>query len=177
MEYDESMLVQRIGEMKLFPETESSHMTLHCAHCNTVLGDSYGICGDFSIKHMDSIMCLKVTDDVVISDPMESGHKGDLANCICSALKCRVCCCDVGKVIHSAPSHLATIRSLFLLYKAKISCYILDSSSMVRASKLTFHMKPLREHINEVRQQVEAQLNQMSHANSRLTSVTSDLNK
>lgn len=40
---------------------------------------------------------------------------------ICSHLKCRSCNCVVGKVIHAAPSHLAAVRSLFLLDKTKMS--------------------------------------------------------
>ncbi|XP_044023392.1 protein Mis18-beta isoform X2 [Siniperca chuatsi] len=108
---------------------------------------------------------------------MESGHKGEMANCIYSSLKCRGCHSAVGKVIHSAPSRLAMARSIFLLYKANISCYILNSSSMVKASTLTFDLKPFRESMNEVRQQFEAQLDQMAHIKSRLAdrSVTSEL--
>nr|XP_020478625.1 protein Mis18-beta-like [Monopterus albus] len=180
MEYDESVLIRHMNNVKLTAEAQhKQQMTIHCAQCNTVLGDSYGICGEVHIERMDSIMCLRVTDDVVISDAMESGHKGDLANCIFSSLKCHGCSCIVGKVIHSAPSHLATIRSLFLLYKANLSCYILTSSSMVKASKITFNLKPIRESINEVREQFEEQLDQMSRVNSKLTdkSVSSEQDK
>ncbi|XP_040917000.1 protein Mis18-beta [Toxotes jaculatrix] len=178
MEYDESLLMQRIDNVELAMGVgHGQPMTLHCAQCNIILGDSVGVCGE--IKCMDSIMCLRVTSDVVISDAVESGHKGEMANCIYSCLKCRSCRCAVGKVIHSAPSRLAMIRSLFLLSKANISCYILNSSSMVKASTLSFNLKPLRENINEVRQQFEAQLDHMSHVKNRLAdrSVTSELDK
>lgn len=40
---------------------------------------------------------------------------------IYSSLKCRSCGSAVGKVIHSAPPHLAMVRSIFLLNKANIS--------------------------------------------------------
>ncbi|KAG7229178.1 hypothetical protein INR49_013121 [Caranx melampygus] len=178
MEYDQSILVQRVDGLKL--ATEAGHMqlmTLHCAQCNTVLGDSLSICGD--MKCMGAIVCLKVTNDVLISDTMESGHKGEMANCIHSSLRCRGCRCTVGRVIHSASSRLATVRSLFLLYKANIICYILNSCSMVKASTLTFDMKPLRENMNEVRRQFEAQLDQMSCVQSRLAnrSDSSELDK
>ncbi|XP_018537171.1 protein Mis18-beta [Lates calcarifer] len=178
MEYDESLLMQRVDGVKLAKEAEYGQpMTLHCAQCNTVLGDSVGVCGE--IQSMDAIMCLRVTSDVVISDAMESGRKGDMVDCIYSSLKCRGCRCAVGKVIHSAPLRLAMIRSLFLLYKANISCYILNTSSMVEASTLTFDLKPLRQNIKEARQQFEAQLDQMSHVKSRLAdrSVSSELVK
>ncbi|XP_041810472.1 protein Mis18-beta [Chelmon rostratus] len=167
MEFDGSLLMQFIADVKLARETEhKQRMSLHCQQCNTVLGDSLGVCGE--IKCMDSIMCLRVTNDVVISDPIESRHKGEMANCIYSPLKCRGCKAAVGKVIHSAPPRLAVVRSIFLLNKANISCYILNSSSMVKASTLTFDLKPVRESINEVRQQFEVMLDQMSHIKSRL---------
>lgn len=44
---------------------------------------------------------------------------------IYSALKCRGCCCAVGKVIHSAPWRLASVRSMFLLHKANTSWWAL----------------------------------------------------
>ncbi|XP_038584675.1 protein Mis18-beta [Micropterus salmoides] len=178
MEFDESLLIQRTGDGILATEAEhNQRMTLHCQQCNTVLGDSLGVCGE--ITCMDSIMCLKVTDDVVIGDAMESGHKGEMANCIYSCLKCSGCFCAVGKVIHSAPSHLAMARSIFLLYKANISCYILNSSSMVKASTITFDLKPFGESMNKVRQQFEAQLDHMANIKSRLADrrVNSELDK
>ncbi|XP_070777215.1 protein Mis18-beta [Enoplosus armatus] len=158
-------------------EEHQQRTTLHCQQCNTVLGDSLGVCGE--IKCMDSIMCLRVTSDVVIGDAIESGRKGEMANCIYSSLKCRGCRSAVGRVIHSAPARLAMARSIFLLYKANISCYILNSSSMVKASTLTFDLKSFRESMNEVRQQFEAQLDQMAHIKSRLAdrSVASVLDK
>ncbi|XP_031165767.1 protein Mis18-beta [Sander lucioperca] len=175
MEFDESLLIQRTNAAKLGTEAEhKQRMTLHCQQCNTVLGDSLGVCGE--ITCVDAIVCIRVTDDVVISDAMESGHKDAMANCIYSSLTCRGCRCAVGKVIHSAPSRLATVRSMFLLYKANISCYILDCCSMVKASTLTFDVKPLSESMNKVRQQFEVQLDQMSRIKSRLAdrSVTSE---
>nr|XP_033498285.1 protein Mis18-beta [Epinephelus lanceolatus] len=176
MEFDDSLLLNRTHGEKLEAE-HRQRMTLHCQQCNTVLGDSLGVCGE--VKFMDSIVCLRVTDDVVISDSMDTGHKGDMANCIYSSLKCRVCCCSVGKVIHSAPSRLAAVRSMFLFYKANISCYILNRSSMVKASTLTFDIKPLRDNMNKVRQKFEAQLDHMSRTKNRLVdrSVTSKMVK
>ncbi|XP_042356052.1 protein Mis18-beta [Plectropomus leopardus] len=172
MEFNESLLIKRIHSDKI--ANYQQRMTLHCLQCNTVLGDSLGVCGE--ITFMDSVVCLRVTDDVVVCDSMDKGRKGEMANCIYSSLKCRSCCCAVGKVIHSAPSRLAVVRSMFLLHKANISCYILNCHSMVKASTLTFDMKPLRENMNKVRQQFEAQLDQMCRIKSRLMdrSVTSE---
>ncbi|KAF3845304.1 hypothetical protein F7725_008467 [Dissostichus mawsoni] len=104
-------LLRRRDEM-CAEDGHTQRMTLHCLQCSTVLGDS-----------------LRVTDDVVVSDAMKSGHKGEMAS-ISSSLKCRGCGSAVGSVIHSAPSSLAAVRSMFLLQKKKISCYILNRRSM-----------------------------------------------
>uniref|UniRef100_A0A8C2YZX7 Mis18 domain-containing protein n=1 Tax=Cyclopterus lumpus TaxID=8103 RepID=A0A8C2YZX7_CYCLU len=139
MEFDESLLIQRAHALKMAREAEhKQRMTLHCEQCNTVLGDSLGICGE--LKGMDCIVCIsKCTFR-------------EMASCIYSSLKCRGCRCDVGRIIHSAPSRLAAVRSMFLLHKANISCYILNRSSMVTSSSLAFDLKPLRESMNKVTQ-------------------------
>uniref|UniRef100_A0A096LRB1 Protein yippee-like n=3 Tax=Poecilia TaxID=8080 RepID=A0A096LRB1_POEFO len=152
-----NLVVERIDDLKTITTLEPEHlMTLHCVQCNTVLADSLGVCGE--LKCMDCVMCMRVTNDVVVSGALESVHKGEMANCICSNLKCRSCNSVVGKRIHAAPSHLVATRSVFLLNKAKMSCYILDSSSMVKASSLSFELKPLQETVDEVRQECEQQL-------------------
>ncbi|MED6242783.1 hypothetical protein ATANTOWER_009701 [Ataeniobius toweri] len=171
MEFDESVIVKRIDNLKLITAAEPEHfMTLHCLQCNTVLADSFGVCGE--LKCIDSVMCIRVTNDVVVSDAIESVHKGEMANCICSHLKCRLCNCVLGKVVHAAPSHLAAIRSIFLLNKAKMSCYILDSISMVKASSLSFDMKPLQETVHEARQELEERLDLMAPTCSRLADMS-----
>ncbi|XP_019953518.2 protein Mis18-beta [Paralichthys olivaceus] len=179
MEFDDSVLTRRVDGGKAGTEEARGgpHMTLHCTQCNSVMADSLSICGE--ITCMKLIMCLRVTTDVVISSAKESGHKGEMANCIFSSLKCRGCRSSVGKVIHSAPSRWASFRSLFLLHKSNITCYVLDSRSMVKASTITLDLKPLRENIDEVRKQFEVQLDQMLCVKSRLAdrSVTSDLGK
>nr|XP_040054702.1 protein Mis18-beta [Gasterosteus aculeatus aculeatus] len=175
MEFDDSVMIPRAHAEK--GAEHKQRMTLHCQQCSAVWGDSFSICGE--VRSMDSIVCLRVTNDVVISDVLESGHGGELAGCIYSALKCRGCCCAVGKVIHSAPWRLASVRSMFLLHKANTSCYMLNHSSMVTASSLTFDLKPLGESMNKLRQQFEAQLDEMSRLHSRLadSSVTGEFVK
>lgn len=140
-------------------------MTLHCQQCNAVLGDSHGVCGE--IRCLESVMCLKVTDDVVVGDLMEPKPKGEMASCIYSRLKCRCCQSAVGSVVHSAPPRLAVTRSFFLLSKANISCYVLNTSSMVKASSLTFTLKPLTESIQKLQRQVEDQVDQTLQRKSR----------
>uniref|UniRef100_A0A3Q1J762 Mis18 domain-containing protein n=1 Tax=Anabas testudineus TaxID=64144 RepID=A0A3Q1J762_ANATE len=137
------ILIKRIDDLKVIEEPDKQQMTLHCAQCNRVLGDSVGVCGE--IQSMDSIVCSS-------EDKRHFRGKIHLKYLLTYSLKCHGCRCAVGKLIHSAPSHLATIRSLFLLSKSNISCYILNSSSMVKASMLTFDLKPLSDSIDEVRQ-------------------------
>ncbi|XP_053192237.1 protein Mis18-beta [Scomber japonicus] len=177
MEFNESLISERGDtDVKLTIMDECRPMTLHCEQCKTVLGDSLSICGE--VKCLDSIMCRRVTNDVVLSDELESGHKGEMAKCIYSSLKCRGCHCAVGKVIHSAPSRLAVIRSIYLLHKANISCYILNSCSMVRASTLKFNLKPLKENIHEVKRQFQAKYDKMAVIKRRLEdSVATEADK
>ncbi|KAK5917302.1 hypothetical protein CgunFtcFv8_012204 [Champsocephalus gunnari] len=163
MEFNGTLLIACADEM-CAEDGHTQRMTLHCLQCSTVLGDSFSACGEC----VDSIVCLSVTDDVVVSDAMKSGHKGEMARCISSSLKCRGCGSAVGSVIHSAPPPLAAVRSMFLLQKKNISCYILNRRSMVKASTLTFDMKPLRESMNETQQHFEAQMDRISHIKSRL---------
>uniref|UniRef100_A0A3P8SJ18 Mis18 domain-containing protein n=1 Tax=Amphiprion percula TaxID=161767 RepID=A0A3P8SJ18_AMPPE len=141
MEFNESTLIKRVDETKLDSGEElTTRMTLHCQQCNRVLSDSFSICGE--VKYMDCVMCLSNVFFVLVV----------LFTCsIYSSLECHGCRSAVGKVVHSAPSRLAAVRSIFLLHKANISCYIFNSSSMVKASTLTFEMKPLTKSLDEVR--------------------------
>ncbi|XP_008311623.1 protein Mis18-beta [Cynoglossus semilaevis] len=171
MEFDESLLVQRFSATSMDKETGlrkiyHQQLTLHCSHCHTVLGDSCGICGE--IQSLDSIVCLSVTTDIVVGGANDFGRKGEIANCIYRSLICRCCASLVGKVILSGPSCLSMIRSLFLLHKPDISCYILDSKSLVKAVTVTFDVKPLVPAINEVEKQFRAHLENFTHMSSRL---------
>ncbi|XP_076013688.1 protein Mis18-beta isoform X2 [Genypterus blacodes] len=161
MEFDDSVLTQCSSNADSTMEAERKQlMTFNCEKCHTILGDSLSVCGE--LKWMDPlIMCLKVTEDVVVGDANVSGHDGEMSDCIYSSLKCRGCCSVVGKLIHAAPPHLAQLRSIFLLSKENISCYILNSSSMVKASTLAFDLKPLKESLDELRPQCDDQLDQL----------------
>ncbi|XP_038158684.1 protein Mis18-beta [Cyprinodon tularosa] len=168
MEFDESFIVERFDDLSISGAAEQGQlMTFHCLQCNTILADSLTVCGE--IKSIDSIMCIRVTNDVVVSEALESVNKGVMTNCIYSHLKCRSCNYVVGRVIHAAPLHLTAIRSIFLLNKAMMSSYILDSSSMVKTSSLSFDLKPLQETVIEVREEFEEELNQLADSCSRLT--------
>ncbi|XP_068608333.1 protein Mis18-beta [Brachionichthys hirsutus] len=169
MEFDGSILIQITDKLKMSARTteDNPQMTFHCQKCHIVLGDSFDVCGE--MKCMDSIMCLRVTEDVVVSD---ANNEGELADCIFSLLICRGCQSRVGKVVHSSPACFDAVRSLFLLSKASISCYILNSSSMVEASTLTFKMNALKESVTEVKNRFEEQLDRMSRLQIRLANTS-----
>uniref|UniRef100_A0A3Q2G6E6 Protein yippee-like n=1 Tax=Cyprinodon variegatus TaxID=28743 RepID=A0A3Q2G6E6_CYPVA len=128
----QSFIVERFDDLSISGAAEQGQlMTFHCLQCNTILADSLTVCGE--IKSIDSIMCIRRNKIGIYSH-----------------LKCRSCSYVVGRVIHAAPLHLTAIRSIFLLNKAMMSSYILDSSSMVKTSSLSFDLKPLQETVNEV---------------------------
>uniref|UniRef100_A0A3Q0S1Y5 Protein yippee-like n=1 Tax=Amphilophus citrinellus TaxID=61819 RepID=A0A3Q0S1Y5_AMPCI len=157
MEFKDNLLIKRTDDVKL-PSTAAvrrQQVTLHCQQCSAILADSTGVCGE--MKSMDAIIlrlygsitdCVKDTHRILINAlvPFLLFFPS-----IYNSLKCSGCHNALGKVIYSAPSHLAMIRSIFLLCKANINCYILNSSSMVKASTLTFDLEPLGESMNEVR--------------------------
>uniref|UniRef100_A0A8C6L384 Mis18 domain-containing protein n=1 Tax=Nothobranchius furzeri TaxID=105023 RepID=A0A8C6L384_NOTFU len=135
MEFDDSVLNKRLNNMVITTDADDRQaLTFHCQQCNTVLGDSFSVCGE--VERLDSII-------------------SDLPFSIYSSLTCRTCQRSVGRIVHAAPSHLASVRNIFLLSKENISCYILNSSSMVKASTLSFHLKPLKEKMDEVRAKLE----------------------
>lgn len=66
MEFEESVLIQRTHAAKMATEADNNRrFTLHCLQCNTVLGDSLGVCGE--IKCMDSIICLSMFTSLSIT--------------------------------------------------------------------------------------------------------------
>uniref|UniRef100_A0A672JJ89 Mis18 domain-containing protein n=1 Tax=Salarias fasciatus TaxID=181472 RepID=A0A672JJ89_SALFA len=125
MEFNESVLLkrERVNDNKPLGGGRQ-RVTLHCGQCNVVLSDSFFVCGE--VPSLDSIVCL--------SD-------------IYSRLVCGGCGCAVGRVIHASPSRAAMLRSFFLLSKANVSCYVLNSCSMVKSSMLSFNHKSFRENM------------------------------
>ncbi|XP_030628213.1 protein Mis18-beta [Chanos chanos] len=131
----------------------------HCKKCNTVLGDSLGVCGED--KFLDSIICLKVTEDVIVKDKVEFNSEGHLAYCSYNALHCSGCRRFVGVVLNSTPAHLSALRKLFLLQKKQINCYMFKNGTMVKASMVSFEHKPMGKRFIELRRELEAQLKQI----------------
>ncbi|XP_051942511.1 protein Mis18-beta [Hippocampus zosterae] len=174
MEFNKTILTERDdGDAKLLEPGRWA--TFHCRQCNTVLGDSLSVCGE--LKCLDSIILCGVTDNVEVSSEMECGNKGELANCIFSSLMCSECGCTVGKVVHAAPQHLAAARSLFLLQKMLVACYVLDTCSMMKASALSFEMKPLMESVNEVGRKFELYFDDMKSRLAEVRKIRSKVDK
>lgn len=141
-------------------------MTFHCERCNTVWADSLGVCGE--AKCFDSLICINVTQDVIVKNELESRVQGEMKNCVYNSLICAGCSCAVGVVLHSTPAHLACLRSLFLMQKDKINCYVLSKGSMVKASTLNFDLKPIDRSIAKLKLEMEAHLEHVSLLHGRL---------
>ncbi|XP_050981442.1 protein Mis18-beta [Labeo rohita] len=132
---------------------------LQCMTCNTVLGDSLGICGE--VQSLQSIICLKVTEDVKVDKKLEMSLNGQLAFSTYQVLHCAGCHGAVGLALHSTPEHLSALRNLFLLRKELMNCYMLRSGTCVKASKVNFKHRPVDKNIKELKQDLEAQLKQV----------------
>ncbi|XP_029973065.1 protein Mis18-beta [Salarias fasciatus] len=167
MEFNESVLLkrERVNDNKPLGGGRQ-RVTLHCGQCNVVLSDSFFVCGE--VPSLDSIVCLKVTDDVIVTDAKKMGYTGAMVNCIYSRLVCGGCGCAVGRVIHASPSRAAMLRSFFLLSKANVSCYVLNSCSMVKSSMLSFNHKSFRENMSETKETFEKTVDRMSRLRSRI---------
>ncbi|XP_041121262.1 uncharacterized protein LOC121323972 isoform X2 [Polyodon spathula] len=98
----------------------TSHSVFLCSQCNTVLGDSLNTCGDD--KRLNVIICLKVTNDLVVEDELQFGLQGKVSGCVYKPLRCECCQSVVGMVLHSTARAFTSLRNLFLLHKENISC-------------------------------------------------------
>ncbi|KAJ8289666.1 hypothetical protein GJAV_G00003920 [Gymnothorax javanicus] len=105
-------------------------LVFHCGMCNTIWGDSLGVCGEE--KQLNSVIFLRVSKDVVVKDELEFRLQGQMAGCAYKALHCSGCQCFVGIVPYSTPKHLSALRNLFLMQKENINCYSLGNGSMQR---------------------------------------------
>ncbi|CAL8288588.1 protein Mis18-beta [Gadus morhua] len=160
MELDADMSLHVLDSKDQKPTLGSCLMTLHCHRCSTVLGDSLAVCGDF--KMTDSIMIVRVTDSVSLSDKTGSTKDRGLKNCLHRALECSRCQCIIGAVVDSTPVHFEILRSVFLLHKENINCYIFEQSKMVKALDVVFDLKPISESITEAIKAFRAQSDHMS---------------
>lgn len=134
-------------------------IVFQCITCNTVLGDSLCVCGE--VESSQSIICLKVTEDVMVNEKHEMCSSGQLASSTYQTLLCTGCHDAVGLVLHSTPKHLSALRNLFLLRKELINCYILRSGTCVKASKINFKHRLMDKNIKKLKEYLETKLKQV----------------
>ncbi|NP_001139092.1 protein Mis18-beta isoform X1 [Danio rerio] len=134
-------------------------IVFQCITCNTVLGDSLGVCGE--VESSQSVICLKVTEDVMVNEKHEMCSSGQLASSTYQTLLCTGCHDAVGLVLHSTPKHLSALRNLFLLRKELINCYILRSGTCVKASKINFKHRLMDKNIKKLKEYLETKLKQV----------------
>ncbi|KAG9336759.1 hypothetical protein JZ751_003107 [Albula glossodonta] len=162
-------LVNLTKQLDLSRVDYQNAMVLHCGMCNSVWGDSLGVCGEE--KHLSSVICLRVTKAVVVKDELEFRLDGWMAGCTYKALHCSGCQCFVGVVPHSTPKHLSALRSLFLLQKENINCYVLKTGTMVRALSLHFDQSPICSSISEVKKEMDVLAEHLTVLETRLKEV------
>ncbi|KAJ7988759.1 hypothetical protein DPEC_G00312550 [Dallia pectoralis] len=83
-----------------------------------------------------------------------------------NALHCSGCKDFIGVVLYSTPPHLAALRSLFLLKKDNMYCYVFNTGQLVKASTLNLNtQRTLSERLSELKrliQEVECNLDNVS---------------
>ncbi|KAG5266103.1 hypothetical protein AALO_G00249830 [Alosa alosa] len=134
-------------------------LVLLCAKCNIILGDSLGVCGEYA--DLNSVICLKVTEDVMVKGDQKPSLEGPLATCIYSSLQCSGCFSVVGGVLQATPPHLSAVRDYFLLQKDRINCYHIMNSTMVDGSTLNFEQKSIGEEISKLKQELESEMKRL----------------
>ncbi|KAL2099171.1 hypothetical protein ACEWY4_005651 [Coilia grayii] len=133
-------------------------LVLCCSNCNVILGDSHGICGE-SVD-LNSVICFKVTEDVLIKGNQKICLEGPLANCLYSYLQCSGCLLVVGAALQATPPNLSALRDFFLLQKDRINCYNMKNSTMVAGTTLNFELKPMGE-LTKLKQELESQMKRL----------------
>ncbi|KPP74460.1 protein Mis18-beta-like [Scleropages formosus] len=152
-------------------------VVLYCAVCSAVWSDSLEVCGEH--EQLNSIVCLRVTKDVVVKEELEFRLEGRLegwtSNVLLislystyNALHCSGCQCFVGVVLNSTPKHLSALRSLFLLQKENINCYVLKTGAIVKASSVTFKSRNTGTNLDELKQEMDSIAEQMSRIERKL---------
>ncbi|XP_051946644.1 protein Mis18-beta-like [Xyrauchen texanus] len=152
--------IKAVKDSEVFIVDFRNCSVLQCITCNTVLGDSLAICGE--AQNLQFIICLKVTEDVIVNKKLKMSLDGQLASSTYQGLHCAGCHGCVGLVLHSTPEHLSALRNLFLLRKELINCYMLRSGTCIKASKISFKHRIMDKNIKELKQDLDAQLKQVT---------------
>ncbi|XP_078515744.1 protein Mis18-beta isoform X2 [Lissotriton helveticus] len=120
----------------------SDLIVFQCKQCYTVLGDSLQMCGQD--EKLDCVICLRVTNDVIIEEYLMFDVEGFLAGSSYNPLYCRSCRILLGFCLYSTFRSLAHLRRLFCLSKEKVCCYLLESKKILPASDLNFSLSSLK---------------------------------
>ncbi|XP_070787412.1 protein Mis18-beta [Pituophis catenifer annectens] len=120
-----------------------------CRRCRVVLGDSLHLCAQE--EKLRLFVCFKVTKDVIVEDDLMVCVEGDLIGCTYNTLRCQSCQLDIGFILYSSKS-LAYLRGLFCLFKDNITCYLLQTTATVEASKVTCPVVSLKEHVEKLKE-------------------------
>ncbi|XP_023691807.2 protein Mis18-beta [Paramormyrops kingsleyae] len=143
-------------------EPEADHrnaVVLHCGACYTVLSDTFEVCGEY--KKLNSIICARVTKHVTIKEELGFQVQGPLTGCTYNALQCSGCFRCVGIILNSTTKHLSVLRSLCLLQKENISCYSFKTSSVIKASDVSFEPGTIRKSLDKLKQELDGILEHM----------------
>ncbi|KAM4541116.1 protein Mis18-beta isoform 2-T2 [Fundulus diaphanus] len=118
--------------------------------------DDPKLLAEAELEHLMSLHCAKC--NTILADSLG----------VCGEVKCidSIMCTRVS-------DDVAVSDSLELVRKGEMAnCYILGGSSVVKASSLSFDMKPLSETISEARQELEEQLGLMTLTFGRLADMS-----
>ncbi|KAJ1103919.1 hypothetical protein NDU88_001340 [Pleurodeles waltl] len=124
-------------------------LVFQCNQCYAVLGDSLQMCGQD--EKLDCVICLRVTNDVIIEEYLMFDVEGSLAGSSYNPLYCRSCRILLGFCLYSTFKSLAHLRRLFCLSKEKVCCYLLESKKTVPASDLDFSLSSLKGKVAELK--------------------------